>query len=148
MNYRPNVAAVVRKPGGWILIAERSDYPGSWQFPQGGVKRNETHPAALAREIMEEIGLRPSKYRVAGECGPFRYQFRSGRRKEGFVGQEQIYYLVDLLDPKVSFFFSGDPPEFRAVRWIRPAHFDLDWLPPMKQPVYRQVFEEFFGVGL
>jgi putative (di)nucleoside polyphosphate hydrolase len=148
MRYRPNVAAIVRKPGGWILIAERSDYPGSWQFPQGGVKRGESHPQALARELVEEIGLTPSKYRIVGERGPFRYRFRSGRKKEGFVGQEQIYYLVDLLDPGVTFYFSGEHPEFQAIRWIRPAQFDLDWLPPMKQPVYREVLLGFFGVKL
>ena len=146
MLYRPNVAAIVRKPGGWILIAERSDVEGAWQFPQGGVKRGETHEAALERELMEEIGLPASKYRVAGERGPFRYRFRLGRKKEGFLGQEQRYYLVDLLDPAFEFEFGGHKPEFRSVRWIRPSQFDLRWLPPMKRPVYRRVLEEFFGV--
>ena len=148
MLYRPNVAAIVRKPGGWILVAERSDYPDAWQFPQGGVKKGETHERALERELMEEIGLPASKYAIAGERGPYRYRFRTGRKKEGYVGQEQRYYLVDLLEPEFEFDFGEEKPEFRSARWIRPGQFDLRWLPPMKRPVYRQVLREFFGVAV
>ena len=39
-RYRPNVAAILQRPNGLVLIAQRSDYPESWQFPQGGVDRD------------------------------------------------------------------------------------------------------------
>ena len=148
MKFRPNVAAIVTRPGGWILIGERGDFAGSWQFPQGGVKPGERHEAALVRELIEEIGLPPEKYRVIEDRGPYRYRFRSGRKKEGYIGQEQRYYLIELLDLDFAFNCGGSPPEFRGVRWIRPIEFRLEWLPRMKRPVYREVMRDFFGLDL
>ena len=39
-------------------------------------------------------------------------------------------------------------PEFRAVRWVDPAEFEIDWLPKMKREVYRAVFQDFFSVDI
>jgi 8-oxo-dGTP diphosphatase len=52
------VAAVVRR-GDAILITrrpDRADRPGQWEFPGGKVEPGETEPAALQREIREELG--------------------------------------------------------------------------------------------
>jgi putative (di)nucleoside polyphosphate hydrolase len=55
MFYRPAVAAIIKDRTGRILICERADAPGAWQFPQGGIEANETPVAALMREVLEEI---------------------------------------------------------------------------------------------
>jgi hypothetical protein len=39
-------------------------------------------------------------------------------------------------------------PEFRAWKWIKPAEFQLAWLPEMKREVYCQVFRDFFNHAL
>ena len=44
---------------GFILVAERSNIRGAWQFPQGGVDPGEGLEEALFREIEEEIGVIP-----------------------------------------------------------------------------------------
>ncbi|BDG06518.1 (deoxy)nucleoside triphosphate pyrophosphohydrolase [Anaeromyxobacter oryzae] len=52
------VAAVVRR-GDVILVTRRPDRPGrpgQWEFPGGKVEAGETEPAALRREIVEELG--------------------------------------------------------------------------------------------
>ena len=52
------VAAVVRR-GDTILVTRRPDRPGrpgQWEFPGGKVEEGEADPAALAREIREELG--------------------------------------------------------------------------------------------
>ncbi len=52
------VAAVVRR-GDAILVTRRLDRPGSpgqWEFPGGKVEAGEDEPAALRREIAEELG--------------------------------------------------------------------------------------------
>ena len=52
------VAAVVRR-GGRILITRRRDDAergGLWEFPGGKVEPGEVEPAALRREIEEELG--------------------------------------------------------------------------------------------
>jgi len=52
------VAAVVRR-GSRILITRRHDHAdrgGQWEFPGGKVEAGEIEPAALVREIREELG--------------------------------------------------------------------------------------------
>jgi putative (di)nucleoside polyphosphate hydrolase len=149
LRYRPNVAAILRRPDGKILIGERSDVPGCWQFPQGGQKPKETPEQALARELLEEIGLMSQSYRCVEKRGPYRYRFANGRTKDGFHGQEQTYFLLDLtMDDEAAVNVATADPEFRAVRWIDPGEFVLDWLPEFKRETYRRVFRDFFGVAL
>jgi putative (di)nucleoside polyphosphate hydrolase len=143
--YRPNVAAIIRRADQKILIGERSDRPGCWQFPQGGIKPKETPEEALERELMEEVGLPGKSYRIIEQNGPHRYLFEQGRTKEGFDGQEQIYFLIELL-PGYEPQFETSDPEFRSLRWIVPAELDIRLVPPFKQEVYRQVLSVFFGV--
>src|SRR5260221_6107613 len=99
-KFRPNVAAIVRRSNGRILVGERSDRPGCWQFPQGGIKNSETPEQALQRELQEEISLPPDSYRISDRRGPHPQLFSPRRQKEGFVRQEPNYCLVGLLtDP-------------------------------------------------
>src|SRR5260370_32673174 len=93
-RYRPNVAAIIKRLDGKILIGERSNVAGAWQFPQGGGKKSETPRAALARELQEEVSLTPAHYPVVESKGPYRYIFPPGRTKEGVDGQEQTYFLI------------------------------------------------------
>lgn len=144
--YRPGVAALLRDAAGRILLAERSDRPGWWQFPQGGRDPGETEEENLARELEEEVSLRPGDYRVVDRCGPLRYEFPPGVSKRGFGGQEHTYFLADLLAPADRINVHTAEPEFRAVRWILPAEFRLESLTPMKHAAYRAVFRAFFGV--
>ena len=143
-RYRPNIAAIVQRHDEKILIGERLDVPGAWQFPQGGVKKSETAEQALARELKEEISLEPGAYRVIDSNGPYRYLFAKGRTKEGYSGQEQTYFLAELLGPETNIDPATEEPEFSTVRWIDPAEFQLTWVPEFKQEVYRQVFLDFF----
>jgi 8-oxo-dGTP diphosphatase len=52
------VAGVIRDKTGRILLARRTegrDLAGLWEFPGGKIDEGETHTAALAREILEEL---------------------------------------------------------------------------------------------
>jgi putative (di)nucleoside polyphosphate hydrolase len=146
IRYRPNVAFILRRADGCILIGERSDLPGAWQFPQGGVADGETPDEALQREVLEEISLAPGDYRVVGRRGPYRYEFPEGRTKEGFGGQEQLYFLADFLGDEAQILSQPSTVEFSDVRWIAPAQFRLEWVAPMKRGVYRDVLRDFFDV--
>jgi len=143
--YRPNVAFILRNTAGNILVCERSDWPGCWQFPQGGVKKNETLLEALHREVEEELGLRPGDYRILSSQGPYRYLFAGERKKGGYDGQEQQYFLGELTNAGAVIRLD-DAKEFQAVRWMSPAAYDLGWIAPMKRAVYAGVFRDFFGI--
>ena len=148
LSYRPNVAAILQNDSGQILLGERCDFPGSWQFPQGGLHRGETLETGLQREVREEISLAPTDYTILGQRGPYRYRFPDGVTKKGFQGQEQHYFLLRLTASEAAVDVGTAKPEFRRVRWIEPAGFQLAWLPAMKYEVYRQVFRDFFAVHI
>lgn len=147
-KYRPNVAAILQRSDGRILMARRSDFPESWQFPQGGIDPGETAGEALRREVAEEVGLPADKYRIAATRGGYRYEFPGGPDRRGFHGQEQVYFhcVLDAHAEK-----QVDPEkgcgEFTEASWVEPHSFPHHLVPPMKQTVYRQVLEDFFGTG-
>jgi putative (di)nucleoside polyphosphate hydrolase len=145
-RYRSNVGAIIKRADGKILIGERSNVAGAWQFPQGGVKKSETFRQALSREVKEELSLTPAHYRVVESKGTYRYLFPPGRTKEGFDGQEQTYFLLEFTGANSDIDVSTDQPEFVQFRWIKPSEFQIDWVPKFKQNVYRQVFFDFFGI--
>lgn len=142
--YRPAVAAILQDRSGRILICERSDTPGAWQFPQGGIEAGKTPAAALAREVLEEIGLPRKSYSIAAVRGPYRYRFPAGITKKGFRGQAHHYFLLRLRGRKNLVNTGAAGGEFRQARWIRPDEFDLAWLPAMKRRVYQRVLRDFF----
>jgi putative (di)nucleoside polyphosphate hydrolase len=147
-RYRSNVGAIIKSIDGKILIGERSNVMGAWQFPQGGVKKSETSREALSRELLEELSLAPANYRVLESKGPYRYVFPPGRTKEGFDGQEQTYFLIEFTGADSNINIATEQPEFLRFRWIEPSEFQIDWVPGFKQDVYRQVFFDFFRVAL
>ena len=55
-GFRLNVGIVICNPKGQLLWAKRIGQ-SSWQFPQGGIKENESAEEALYRELEEEVGL-------------------------------------------------------------------------------------------
>ncbi len=146
--YRPNVAIILRNASGKILICERADWPGCWQFPQGGVKRKESPDEALGREVQEELGLPASSYNIISSKGPYCYLFAGGAKKQGWIGQAQIYFLADLTDDHAAINLNGPNPEFRDSRWIFPQEFKLTGIPAMKHRVYKQVFADFFNLEI
>ncbi len=147
--YRPNVAAILRRPSGQILIAERLNVQGAWQFPQGGVDEGESFDVALYRELEEEIGVTPDLVNVIQQRGGYRYAFPKGRLKYGlYGGQEQTYFLCNYLGTDKDIRLDLHHQEFRQVKWIEPKEFQLSWVPKFKKSVYVAVFRDFFGIEL
>ncbi len=153
VRFRPNVAALFIRPEGQLLVCERSTFPGAWQFPQGGVDQGESLEQALAREVREEIGLLPEHYDVVRKADGYRYIYPpeariKKRKKHGFHGQEQTYFLCHLKPGAPNINVNQSPREFSNYRWIEPGEFEIEWLPTYKHEVYRQVMKDFFGITL
>jgi len=148
-RYRRNVAALLVNENDELLIAERLRHRNAWQFPQGGVDKNESDEEALYRELEEELGLPPALVKVVGRRSGYRYEFPPGMRRFGSnIGQQQTYFLCRFLgqDHHIRLDNKNNTPEFRKFRWIKPGEFDLNWLPEFKRDVYRRVLADFFGV--
>ena len=149
LKLRQNVAGIISQAdSGKILICERVNTPGAWQFPQGGVDEGESLEEALKRELFEEISLKGGDYTVLSRKGPYTYLYGDGRVVRGHHGKVQHYFLARLDAPAVRIDVATEHPEFRDIRWILPAEFKIKWLPEMKHEVYRAVFRDFFGVAI
>jgi 8-oxo-dGTP diphosphatase len=78
-EYLHVAAAVVVDSAARILIARRHDHlhqGGLWEFPGGKVESGESVPAALARELNEELGIRVKQARPLIRI-PYRYPDRN-----------------------------------------------------------------------
>ncbi len=117
-KFRQGIVAVLRNEQGLVLICERADFPGSWQFPQGGIEKDEKPADAFFRELREEIGNDRCKILKTG-MATTRYRWKEPGR-HGMVGQEQHWFLAEFEG-------SGEPDLsksdqcFRAWRWDTPA---------------------------
>lgn len=141
-GYRANVGIILSNREGRVLWARRLGQD-SWQFPQGGIKHNETPEQALYRELHEEVGLLPEHVEIIG-CtqGWLRYRlpkrFIRFRSKPVCIGQKQRWYILRLLagDDAVRLDLS-DTPEFEEWRWV-------DYWQPLEEIVFfkRQVYKK------
>lgn len=145
-GYRPNVGIILSNDRGRLLWARRIGQ-NAWQFPQGGIRGDETPLEALFRELNEELGLVPEQVDVIGNTrGWLRY--RLPRRyirqndKPVCIGQKQVWYLLRLLAEDNDVCLSLSPrPEFDHWRWVN------YWYPvrnvvPFKRRVYARALRE------
>lgn len=140
-GYRPNVGIILSNQEGRLLWARRIGQQ-AWQFPQGGIARNETPEQALYREMAEEIGLEPAHVRIMGSTrGWLRYQVPQNlirhNRDSHYVGQKQIWFLLRLLVSEESVRLDlSTKPEFDRWRWV-------DYWEPLQEVVEfkRAVYE-------
>ena len=150
-RFRPNVALLLVDDRDRLLICERAKVKDAWQLPQGGVSRGESLEEALYREVEEEIGLPQGSYKILEWRDGYSYYYPDPvrrRKKSGYEGQTQTYYLCRLKKKAPPIDVHQRPREFQDHRWVAPADFQLKWVPEFKREVYRQVFKDFFDVKL
>jgi putative (di)nucleoside polyphosphate hydrolase len=122
-GYRPNVGIILVRDDGSVFWARRAFRDG-WQFPQGGMRSDETPLEAMYRELHEETGLRPEHVEVLGATpGWLRYRLpkRYVRRNEKpmCIGQKQVWFLLRFLGEESHVRLDlTDTPEFDLWRWV------------------------------
>ncbi|MCK5808534.1 RNA pyrophosphohydrolase [bacterium] len=142
--YRSNVALIVRNSDGLILAGERRDIPGNWQLPQGGVDDGESFEMAAWRELLEETGLIKESLRLIQQSAPVSYRFPDHAQGwRGFVGQQQRYFLLDLIDSTVK---PVPSDEFSGWLWLSVKEV-YKRIVDFKKSAYKQAFTDIFGEG-
>jgi putative (di)nucleoside polyphosphate hydrolase len=145
-GYRPNVGIILCNHKNEVFWGKRVR-EHSWQFPQGGIKHGETPEAAMYRELMEEVGLRPEHVKILGRTRDWlRYDVPNTwikREWRGtYRGQKQIWFLLRLVgrDSDVSL-RASEHPEFDAWRW-GDYWMPIDSVIEFKREVYRMALNE------
>ncbi|ABC32635.1 NTP pyrophosphohydrolase including oxidative damage repair enzyme [Hahella chejuensis KCTC 2396] len=149
-GYRPNVGIILCNPQGEVFWARRIGQD-SWQFPQGGIKKDESPEEALFRELKEEVGLPPEAVEiVAGTRGWLRYRLpKKMIRYDSHpvcVGQKQKWFMLQLLADESEICTNyTDKPEFDGWRWVS-YWYPLGQVVSFKREVYRRAMREFAPV--
>ena len=145
-GFRPNVGIIIFNDNGKLLWAKRVGQD-AWQFPQGGVQRNESAEDALLRELHEEVGLEPHDVEIVA-CTDRWLRYRLPKHLIRYnshpvcIGQKQKWFLLRLLgDRKKIRFDKGDKPEFDHCRWVN-YWYPVNKVVSFKRKVYRMALEE------
>ena len=93
-NYRKCVGITVYKDHK-VLLCERRDLPGAWQFPQGGIEAGEGLIEAARRELKEETSI-VSVEPADTVTEPLRYTFPPEIQKGGKVVAGNAVGIVPL----------------------------------------------------
>lgn len=141
--YRKNVGMIVFNSSGRVLVGDRLQYKGAFQFPQGGMDKGEKPLKSALRELYEEVGLQMDRPVTELEEW-FYYEFPENvpDKLKKYRGQQQKWFL---------FFWDGDPStldldlhqrEFAGVRWM-----DFDEVVEQIVPFKRQVYQQLLITG-
>ena len=145
-GFRANVGIILTNDQGQVFWARRIGMD-AWQFPQGGIKKDESPKMAMYRELKEEIGLEPEHVELINSTDdwlrywlPKRY-IRQNRRPL-CVGQKQIWYLLKLTADETYLDLSyTSEPEFDSWKWVdfwRPVEEVISF----KRQVYQQALKQ------
>ena len=141
-GYRPNVGIILCNPEGKVFWAKRSGQ-NAWQFPQGGIRDNETPDEAMFRELREETGLKPGHVSLIGKTRDWlHYQLPKHMIRKHTspvcIGQKQIWFVLKLTGSESNFDLANmKNPEFDHWAWV-------DYWHPMKEVVFfkRDVYQQ------
>ena len=108
-GFRANVGIVLIRDDRQVFLGGRPGGRG-WQFPQGGIARNEAPEQALFRELKEEVGLESGDVEVVASTRNWlRYrlpkQYLRRQSEPICIGQKQRWFLLKVKSGDQAFRF-------------------------------------------
>lgn len=143
-GYRANIAIVLTNNTGQVAWFKRCGQ-SSWQFPQGGLRENESYEQGMYRELSEETGLAAADVKILGRTDDWLYYDLPEQliKKDGIcIGQKQIWFLLKLTAEQSSIDLNmTNEPEFESWCWVDKAQAQNDII-YFKKDVYSQALAE------
>ena len=119
-KYRPNVSICIINQNKKVLLCERKNDSGHWQFPQGGIEKNHTAKQTVFKELKEEVGIEKNKIAKLYQCKQtHKYLWSKNYLKTNFIngykGQKQSVWIVKFSgnDDEITV----DNREFKNYQW-------------------------------
>ena len=109
-----------------FLILKRKLHWIGWEFPKGGIEKNENEKIAVFRELKEETGLKARKLIDFHIKGKFDYHKEFSDR-QGIMGMTWHLYAVDVFSEKGK--VKIDKREHNGYKWLdfEKAYKTLTW---------------------
>jgi putative (di)nucleoside polyphosphate hydrolase len=145
-RFRLGVCMIICNPQGKVLWAKRRDKE-SWQFPQGGILKNEAPEEALYRELEEETGLTTQDTQLLGSTQTWLTyvwpdSIRFPYRGIDCIGQKQKWFLLRLISDDTKIYLNNtQPPEFVEWQWVD-YWYPVDHVVSFKKTAYSQALHE------
>lgn len=140
-EFRENVVGVIRNKQGRFLIQKNPRFKNHWQFPQGGVDKNEKATEAVVREVSEEIGAPEKLFKVVKQI-PENHVYEwpeYAKRLKGYKGQAQTAFLLDFLGKGSEFELKGSR-EAEEIKWVNKNDL-LKFIHPARQEFARKIIK-------
>ncbi|TDQ83984.1 putative (di)nucleoside polyphosphate hydrolase [Dongia mobilis] len=146
LPYRRGVGVVLFNAQGRVFVAQRLDTTEpAWQFPQGGIDKDEDPLVAARRELREETGVTSAeliaetpdwlRYDLPRELVPKVWKGR-------YRGQEQKWFAFRFTGDDSEIRIDGEHPEFSAWAWMKLSE-TPSLIVAFKRPLYDQVVAAF-----
>ena len=144
-GYRQSVGIFLLNAKDKVFVGNRLNAQSAWQFPQGGIDKDEGPEQAALREMKEEIGtdnatiLSVSRYWYSYDLpAEIAAKMWSGR----FRGQSQKWIAMRFGGKDGDFDLEAHDPEFSEWKWVLPED-AIDLAVSFKRDIYANVVDEF-----
>lgn len=151
-GFRHGVGIILVNSRRQLFWAKRIGKP-AWQFPQGGMKEDESPEDAMFRELKEEVGLHPEDVKILA-CTKRWLSYRLPKRlvrqnsKPLCIGQKQKWFLLRMIGDDQRFNLKAtDDPEFDSWAWVS-YWYPLTQVIAFKRRVYNLAMKEFARIVL
>jgi len=143
--YRQNVGIIVFNQNGEVLVGERMNVLGGWQFPQGGIDAGEDPKTAAFRELYEEVGIaNPELVKESEEWLYYDFppSLKLNKGMAAYRGQMQKWFLVYWNHPATECNLEIHDREFTEVKFI-PFSECVNFIVEFKRDIYKQLIVIF-----